>query len=72
MKVDLRRGPAAFDDPDIVFLEVGDVHPPVAIEANAVADAAGRKRCEELGLRGAGRYLANGAALLKIDNVKVA
>ena len=72
MKVDLRRGLAAFDDPDRVLLEIGDVHPPLPIETNAVTDAAGRKRREELGLRGAGRQLADGAALLKIDDVKVA
>ena len=72
MKVDLRRGFATLDDPDIVLFEIGNVHPPLPIETNAVANAARRKRREELGLRGASRYLADVAALLKIDNVKVA
>jgi hypothetical protein len=55
-----------------VLLEISDEHPSLAIETNAVADAACRKRCEELGLRGAGRQLADVAALLKIYDVKVA
>jgi hypothetical protein len=55
-----------------VLLEIGNVHPPLPIETNAVADAISRKRREEPGFRGASRYLADVAALLKIDNVKVA
>jgi hypothetical protein len=72
MKVDPRRGFAAFDDPDIVLLEISDVHPPLPIETNAVTDAAYRKRREELGLRSTGRQLADRAALLKINNVEIA
>ena len=72
MKIDLRRGLATLDDPDRVFLEIGDVHPPLPIETNAVTDAAGRERREELRLRGAGRQLADGAALPEIDDVEVA
>jgi hypothetical protein len=55
-----------------VLPEIRDVHPPLPIETNAVADTARRQRREELGLRGARRYLADVAALPKIDNVKVA
>jgi hypothetical protein len=55
-----------------VLLEIGDVHPPLPIETNAITDAASRKRREELGLRGASRQLADVALLLKIDNVEVA
>jgi hypothetical protein len=72
MEIDPRCGLAGFYDPHIVLPEISDIHPSLPVEANAVADAAGRERREELRLRRACRELADGAALLKIDDVEIA
>jgi hypothetical protein len=74
-EVGLRRGFAAFDHEHIVLVEIGDVHPPRAIKANAVADASGitcsGHRCEKLELRGASRKFTDRSVPVKIDDVKV-
>jgi len=47
MKIDLRRGLTGFNHEHVVLAEVGDIHPPFPIEANAVANAAAGKRHEQ-------------------------
>src|SRR5947209_6892935 len=70
MEVDARDGLTALEHEHVVLLEIGDIHPAIAIEADAVANAAGGKRGEQLGPRGARGYLADRAFPLKVYDVQ--
>jgi hypothetical protein len=70
VKVDLRLGLATINHEYVVLLEIGDVHPPVSIEANAVANAAVRKRREKHGSRCARIQFSDRALPLEIDDIQ--
>ena len=59
LEVCARRGLAGLEDVNLVASEIGDVHPPCAVEAGAAADAAVGKPGELHGLGGAGTELAD-------------
>ena len=78
-KIRLRIGGARLEHVNGVVLEVGDIHPPLQVEANAAAAAAIRQIAEQSGLRGAFFNLADaapqsriGAGYLEADHEQVA
>ena len=70
MKVDVRLGLTRLEHEHIVLLEVGDEHPALAVEADAVADTAVGELGEELRLRGPGAQLADRPPRLEVHDVQ--
>src|SRR5262249_56063763 len=60
----------ALEREGVVPLEIGDIHPPVAVEAAAAADAAVGQLREQLGSRCAGAQLADSPILPEVHDVQ--
>src|SRR5882724_262618 len=70
MKIDLRRRLTGFNHKHVVLPEVGDIHPPFPIEANAVANAAASKRRKRFRPRRARTQFSDRILPLEIHDIQ--
>jgi len=71
LEVCARRSLAGLEDVNLVALEIGDIHPPSAVEAGAAADAAIGELSEFHGLGGAGIELADNSSSTPVVDFQV-